>query len=173
MNLINIEIKTKCENPEAIKLILRENGAEYHGRDHQIDTYFKTKTGRLKFRNGNIENRLVYYERENIEGPKQSDVILLEKPDSELIGILIKSLGILAVVEKTREIYLINNVRFHVDEVNGLGNFVEIEAIDYNGDLGKNKLLEQCNYYLQLLKINGKGLIRNSYGDMLLEKGGN
>ncbi|MBI2551085.1 CYTH domain-containing protein [Candidatus Uhrbacteria bacterium] len=62
---INIEIKARCQNQDAIREILRSRGAVFKGTDHQIDTYFRTPKGRLKLREGNIENVLVFYERED------------------------------------------------------------------------------------------------------------
>jgi adenylate cyclase class 2 len=78
MSHIIIEIKAKCADHEPIRQILLEKGADFRGTDHQIDTYFKVPNGRLKLREGNIENTLIHYERENEEGPKQSNVTLYE-----------------------------------------------------------------------------------------------
>ncbi len=66
-----------------------------------------------------------------------------------------------------REIYFIENVKFHLDEVKGLGTFVEIEAIDSDGSIGKEKLLEQCNFYLQAFEIKDEDLLEKSYSDMV------
>jgi adenylate cyclase, class 2 len=165
----NIEIKARTAEPDRIRDILKTNNADFIGVDHQVDTYFKVASGRLKLREGNIENHLIYYERENTRGPKKSSVILYKNnPDSNLKDILIKSLGVLAVVDKYREIYFIDNVKFHLDSVVGLGTFVEIEAIDKDGSIGYDKLLEQCNYYLNLLLVSKEDLMATSYGDLLL-----
>lgn len=169
MSHINIEIKAKCKNQNNIRDFLKSQNALFEGVDHQIDTYFKIKSGRLKLREGNIENFLIYYERENLSGPKQSDVVLYKnEPGSPLKEILAKSLEILVVVDKKREIYFIENIKFHLDEVAGLGTFMEIEAIDRDGSIGKEKLLKQCNKYLDLLEIKKEDLISNSYSDLLL-----
>ena len=80
-----------------------------------------------------------------------------------------KSLGILTIVNKKRDIYFIENVKFHIDDVDNLGSFVEIEAIDYEGNFRKDELLKQCNYYLSLFNINNKDLIDVSYSDLLLK----
>lgn len=171
MNHLNIEIKAKCLDHEKIRDILISRNADFHGTDHQIDTYFNTNKGRLKLREGNIENFLIYYERENKEGPKQSDVMLFRTElGSSLKPILLNSCGVLAVVDKTREIYFIGNIKFHIDIVKDLGAFVEIEAIDKNGTIGKEKLLEQCNEYLKLFNIPQSDLISVSYSDLLLQK---
>ena len=151
---LNVEIKARCDDHDKIREILNSKGADFKGTDHQIDTYFKVPADRLKLREGNIENYLIFYERENQDGPKQSKVVLFEnKPGSPLKEILTKSLGILAVVDKKREIYFIENVKFHIDTVENLGTFMEIEAIDSDGTIGKDKLQEQCQRYMDLFDI--------------------
>ncbi|MEA3514206.1 MAG: class IV adenylate cyclase [Nanoarchaeota archaeon] len=168
---INIEIKAKSDNQNEIRDILKSKNAEFKGVDHQIDTYFKVNLGRLKLREGTIENFLIHYQRENKEGPKQSDIILFKSdPKSSLKEILTKALGVLVVVDKKREIYFIDNVKFHIDIVEDLGTFVEIEAIDYDGNIGEDKLLEQCQSFLDLFKISQEDMISVSYSDLLLQK---
>ncbi|NQV17888.1 MAG: GNAT family N-acetyltransferase [Armatimonadetes bacterium] len=170
MNHINIEIKARCSNKEQIRKILKNKSADFKGIDRQIDTYYKVKKGRLKLREGNIENCLIYYDREDISGPKKSDVILFPvQKNSSLKQIFLNSFEILVRVKKTREIYFIDNIKFHLDGVENLGNFVEIEAIDKNGKIGAKTLLKQCQEYLNLFKIKEQDLIENSYNDMLLE----
>ena len=170
MGFLNIEIKARCDNPQKIERILEKHEADFIGLDHQIDTYFKVNHGRLKLREGNIENALIHYFRKDQEGPKSSEVLLYKsEPGSNLKAILSESLGILTVIDKQRNIYFIDNVKFHIDEVQCLGSFIEIEAIDKDGKLGKEKLEEQCNYYLNLLEIPEKDLMKNSYSDMLLK----
>ena len=89
---INIEIKARCNDHEKIREILKSNKADFKGRDRQIDTYFKVNSGRLKLREGNIENYLIFYERKDQAGPKQSDVTLFKNLlDSSLKGILAKA----------------------------------------------------------------------------------
>jgi len=85
--------------------------------------------------------------------------------------VLIKSLGVLVVVDKQREIYFIDNVKFHIDTVKDLGTFVEIEAIGENEKADKDELLRQCKYYMKLFKISAEDLISVSYSDLLLQKG--
>jgi len=166
---LNIEIKARTTEPDKIREILKSNSADFIGVDRQVDTYFNVASGRLKLREGNIENHLIYYERENTRGPKKSSVMLYKNnPDSNLKELLTKALRVLAVVDKHREIYFIGNVKFHLDNVVGLGTFVEIEAIDKEGTLGNEKLLEQCNYYLNLLLVSKEDLLATSYSDLLL-----
>ena len=78
MNQISIiEIKARCSELDKARKILQGKHADFKGVDHQIDTYFRVNLGRLKLREGTIENHLIHYERENKEGPKQSKVLLL------------------------------------------------------------------------------------------------
>ncbi len=169
--ILNIEIKAKSDNPTEIRNILKLKNAEYKGTDHQIDTYFKVRYGRLKLREGNIENNLIHYIREDKKGPKQSKIILFKfEPDSTLKEILTVANGVLTVIDKQREIYFVENVKFHIDTVKELGTFIEIEAIDKDGSIGKDKLLLQCEYYMELFNISRENLISVSYSDLMLRE---
>lgn len=169
MGILNIEIKAKSDNNAKIRELIKAKNAISKGTDHQIDTYFNVNQGRLKLREGNIENNLIHYIREDKEGPKQSKITLFKSnPDSTLKAILSNSIGVLTVVDKQREIYFIENVKFHIDTVKNLGNFIEIEAIDEDETIGEQELLKQCEYYLQLFTIPKENLISVSYSDLIL-----
>jgi adenylate cyclase, class 2 len=168
MTHLNVEIKARCGNQDKIRNILQKLNADFKGTDHQTDTYFNVPFGRLKLREGNIENHLIYYQRENHDGPKESQVTLLQNnPRSSLKSILQKALGILVSVEKTRDIYFLDNVKFHLDSVVELGSFIEIEAIDFDGSIGRDALYRQCENYMSLLEISSDDLISHSYSDLL------
>lgn len=170
MTHLNVEIKARTTRAAAIKDLLHESGADFRGIDHQIDTYFKVSNGRLKLRQGNIERTLIHYRRPNQAGPKQSIVTLYHpQADDSLKAVLTNALEVLVVVDKQRAIYFIDNVKFHVDEVAGLGHFIEIEAIDKDGTIGLERLQQQCDHYLDLLGIQSTDLIENSYSDLLLK----
>lgn len=165
---LNIEIKARCHDPQVILEKLLKLNADDRGIDHQVDTYFNCQNGRLKLRKGNIENSLIFYQRSDQAGPKASDVFLERLPaDNDLVEVLTASLGISKVVDKKRHILFIDNVKFHIDEVKDLGHFMEIEAIDHDGSLGKEHLLSQCNHYMDLLKVETQDLLTFSYSDML------
>lgn len=171
MSINNIEIKAKCANPTLVEKILLEHNADYIGIDNQTDTYFKVSHGRLKLREGNIENSLIHYHRENKQGPKLSEVLLYKtNPKSNLKDILIKSNEVLVVIVKERKIFFIENVKFHIDQVKGLGSFVEIEAIDKERLIDLEDLNNQCQYFINLLKIGDMDLISDSYSDLLINK---
>lgn len=172
MSHINIEIKAKCDHPEKVEAFLLSNDARFVGLDHQKDTYFNVPAGRLKLRQGNIENSLIFYHRPDQEGPKQSDFSLSKVTDgSATEQLLEKALGIKVVVEKNRKIFFIDNVKFHLDEVPGLGSFVEIEAGNLSDPAKTIEVLrDQCDYYMQAFDISEKDLIHHSYSDMILAK---
>lgn len=174
MNYLNVEIKARCSNSNEIRDYLVSKGAELKGTDRQTDTYFNVSHGRLKLREGNIENNLIFYERPNQAGPKQSAFQLVNVPDAAgLKNALASANGIKVVVEKIREIYYIRNVKFHIDEVPGLGSFVEIEAGNITApELNAVQLKEQCDFYLSAFGIPEQDLMEVSYSDLLLEKTG-
>jgi len=167
----NIEIKAHTISHDKIRQIIKQLNGVYKGLDHQTDTYFECANGRLKLREGNIENNLIWYERENKPDNKESKIVLYKNEHDSSLKLLLKyALNVSVVVEKDREIYFIDNVKIHLDKVNVLGTFVEIEAIDYDGTIGKQKLTEQCEYYKKLFGIEEKDLISNSYSDMILHR---
>lgn len=168
---INYEFKAQRNDIEKLESILQKQNPLFIGTDHQIDTYFNVFNGRLKLREGTIENSLIHYERADDAGVKQSNIILYQhQPDKNLKDALTKALGVKVIVDKQRKIYFIDNVKFHFDEVNNLGSFIEVEAIDHNGSIGIETLKEQCNGYAQLFSISKDQYIAQSYSDLLLAK---
>ena len=165
----NVEIKARCGDPKRIRRILAENGADFRGKDHQTDTYFDVPNGRLKLREGNIENKLIFYDRPERQGMKESRVILFGNPDRDLKEMLTRAVGVKIIVDKEREIYFIGNVKFHIDSVEKLGSFVEIEAMSENAALAKDELRKQCEHYLSLFGIQESECIDKSYADMMGE----
>lgn len=167
MKFHNVEIKARCADLQRIRRLLKERSATYVGRDHQVDTYFNVRRGRLKLREGSIERALIYYNRADQTGPARSDILLYQpQPGSVLKTMLSDALGISIVVDKQRDIYFIGNVKFHLDEVIGLGSFVEIEAIDSDGTRSHEELHEQCVLCLEILGITPNALVPVSYSDL-------
>lgn len=166
---VNVEIKAKCVGHDHARAFLLARGAAHVGTDHQTDTYFRVGRGRLKLREGNVENVLIFYEREDAAGPRESRVMLFPTgPGTPLKDLLAAALGIEVVVDKRRDIWLIDNVRFHLDAVEGLGAFVEIEAVG-EGESAGPELFTQCNTYLEDLGIAEEDLVTVSYSDLLAD----
>jgi len=171
MNNLNIEIKARCSDKNFIRNILLTNNARQVGTDHQVLHIFQQFMHWFKVIFGNIEYSLVSYIRSDDTGPKRSDVIYYHPlKNTPLKSILSTALGVMVTVKKSREIFYIDNVKFHLDTVEDLGDFVEIEAIDQDGSLKEPELRKQCNNYLTLFKIDPDDLIKNSYSDQLLDR---
>lgn len=164
-----IEMKARCSNPSKIRhLLLQQPNIQFIGIDSQVDTYFKIPSGRLKLREGNIENSLIYYDRENKKDAKKSDVTLYKSTEiASLKAVLVAALPILIVVEKKREIYFIDHIKFHIDTLTSLGSFLEIEVIDANDAMDISEMRQQCERYMKLLDIQKEDLMEHSYSEML------
>jgi len=139
----NIELKARLDDPNAAERICRTLGATPEGVVKQRDTYFNVAQGRLKFRETSAgRTELILYRRPDESGPKASDYIV-EAAEPAIKHVLAEALGVKAVVEKARTLYLWENVRIHLDHVKGLGGFIEFEAMltpPYDDADGRRKL---------------------------------
>lgn len=134
MGHLNVEFKARTAEPERVLALLEQLGAQEQGLDSQTDVYYRAARGRLKLRRGNIENSLIHYDREDQSGAKRSKVHLAALPDDwDPDQVLDAALERDVVVHKQRHILWLDNVKFHVDDVVGLGTFIEVEAIDHHG----------------------------------------
>lgn len=166
--ITNVEIKARIDNPNMIREIIRKYADRSKGVDHQVDTHFRVRDGRLKLREGEIESRLIFYRREDACGPKRADLKVLHlQATEELKRRLLNDLELISVVDKRRDIYYVGNVRFHIDHIEALGDYVEIEAQDERNERTEEELLEQCRYYMNLLGIEEADLVAGSYADMM------
>lgn len=166
----NIEIKAKCPNIEYAKQIAEKLKTDYIGVLHQVDTYYQTKKGRLKLREINgKEAQLIPYFKEQIEGKQKSEYAVLPVSDVDsLKNILDTTLGEIFVVEKKREVFLIDNVRVHLDEVKNLGEFIEFEAVyEENTDKNKEKELKKIEELKSSFRVGNSDLLDKSYIDYL------
>lgn len=169
MTGVTVEIKARCADPAAVRRRLVAAGAESRGVDRQVDTFFRVPSGRLKLRQGRIENALIFYDRPDRSGPKTCRARLVPTAPSEAPGLralLAAALGVRCVVRKRREILFIGNVKFHIDRVVGLGAFVEIEARGREAGPGRRGLRAQCVRFRKLLGIAETDLVPGSYADM-------
>lgn len=168
MKIKNVEFKAKVPSLDFYENKLLLLNPEFRGTDHQTDTYFKVPKGRLKLREGNIENALINYDRPDHATSKQSDIILYRhQPDPALKEILTRQFGVKIVVDKIRKIYFINHVKFHFDKVEGLGTFIEVEAIDESGSYTTEQLKEICDHYFTYFELKPENLEKKSYSDLL------
>lgn len=168
MNIKNFEFKARVTALASYENKLLQLNPVFKGEDHQIDTYFNVPTGRLKLREGNIENALINYNRENLQDSKLSDIILYQhSPSAALKNILTLQLGVKKIVDKKRKIYFIGNVKFHFDTIENLGTFIEVEAIDTDNSFSIEELKEQCNKYFSYFELKEADLVAESYSDLV------
>lgn len=171
MNIRNVEFKAAVDFITSYEEKLKTLNPIFKGCDNQTDTYFEVTKGRLKLREGNIENALISYRRNNTPDSKLSEIILYKySPDEALKAILCNHLEVMVVVKKKRKIYFVEHVKFHFDEVEGLGSFIEVEVIDTDNKFTTEQLKQQCDYYLQFFNIEPEQLLSESYSDLLINK---
>jgi adenylate cyclase, class 2 len=169
MRLVNYEFKARLKDERRIRTALRNLRARFVGTDHQIDTYFRVSRGRLKVREGRIENALIFYLRSGAPRARPSRIDMMPLPPRNSIrSILSAALGVLAVVDKRREIYFAGNVKIHLDRVRGLGKFVEVEAISRTG--GLERIRAQARKFQALFGIANPDIVPESYSDLVLRK---
>jgi len=130
MILKNIEIKAKIHDYDKVKRLVEELCPKPVQTEQQEDTFFITSKGRLKLRKNKSNSALIYYDRKDSLEPSQSDIAISfsDSPDT-LKSVLSKSLGIRGIVKKNRTLYKYGQTRIHLDDVEGLGKFIELEVV--------------------------------------------
>ena len=165
---INIEIKAKIDNVEDIRKKIDKLNATAAIEIIQEDIFFNTVKGRLKLRKFSKKSgELIYYLRNNLAGPKRSDyhIYKTDEPNT-LRQVLEYSLGIRGVVRKKRLLYLVGNTRIHLDEVENLGSFLELEVIHSPGQDEKSCRVI-ANEIMEKLGIDKKDLVNKAYIDLI------
>lgn len=134
----------------------------------QEDTFFSVGKGRLKLRVRNADPaQLIYYERPDQDGPKRSDYSIFETQDPDsLKRTLGRALGIRGVVRKTRYLYLVGQTRVHLDDVEGLGQFMELEVVMRPGqpDSEGQSIAQDL---MKKLGVEPSDLLEGAYMDLL------
>src|ERR1700742_1359584 len=145
---INIEIKARVNSLDRARQLAEKLSDTPAELIVQEDTFFQVPSGRLKLRAFNDQSgELIYYVREDSKEAKRSDYTITKTADpAGLKETLSLALGIRGVVRKNRWLYLSGQTRIHLDEVEGLGDFLELE---YVVKAGEN--LEQANLAVQNL----------------------
>ncbi len=127
----NIEIKARLSDPDRAHALAEQLSGGKATLIEQEDTFFMVPRCRLKLRCfGDGRGELIAYSRPDLPGPKQSEYHIYPTDDPQsLLRALEHSLGIRGVVKKRRSLYLVGDTRIHVDEVEGLGHFLELEVV--------------------------------------------
>lgn len=166
----NLEIKARDRDPARTLELALALGAADEGDLQQRDTYFDRARGRLKLREQEPgEDELIEYRRADESGARVSSYRRVRVTSApELREALDAALGTLVVVTKRRRLLLRDNVRIHLDEVEGLGRFIELEAVAGPGsDLAAEQA--QVADLRARLEIGDDALVGASYSDLLLD----
>jgi predicted adenylyl cyclase CyaB len=164
----NVEIKARARNFAEIKERAENLSDTPVEVIPQEDTFFNTPQGRMKLRLLPGENgQLIYYTRPDQEGPKRSDYHISHTSDpANLKRVLELAYGIRGVVRKTRYLYLVGQTRIHLDDVDGLGQFMELEVVmrDGQADADGQAIAEGL---LASLGVERSDLLEGAYMDLL------
>lgn len=127
----NIEIKARLRDREAVEALVRERADHPPELIIQKDVFFPCGSGRLKLREfSDDRGELIFYRRLDTEGPSQSDFCKAPTADPAAMAAVLKTaLGEVGTVRKRRTLYLIGQTRIHLDEVDGLGDWLELEVV--------------------------------------------
>ncbi len=163
----NIEIKAKLPSRPQVEALVITMADEGPIVLEQEDVFFNSRTGRLKLRTINrAQSELIYYEREDSPEPKASNYIVTPIADPvALRSILAQSAGERGVVRKRRTLYLIGPTRVHLDEVEGLGDFLELEVV-LSPDQTTGEGQDVAADLVAMLGIEQDWLLRGAYLDM-------
>jgi predicted adenylyl cyclase CyaB len=167
----NVEIKARVS--DIADLIERAKHLATSGPTviHQDDTFFGCASGRMKlraFQNGNGE--LIFYRRENSEGPKTSFYDLTPTHDADRLRTTLSlAYGKVGRVIKERTLYLVGRTRIHIDRVNDLGDFMELEVALHDGE-DEAAGIQEAHELIAALGISKDALIDCAYVDLLNER---
>jgi adenylate cyclase len=165
----NIEIKARIASVEALiphAAAIADHGPE---RIEQDDTFFPCPNGRLKLRAFNAEHgQLIFYSRPDHAGPKESFYILspTASPDT-LREALVQAHGERGRVRKVRTLFLVGRTRVHLDRVEGLGDFLELEVVLREGEPTETGVAE-AHALMSRLGVEHGALIEGAYVDLLM-----
>ncbi len=167
----NIEIKARYHDLDRARRIAGQLGAEHLVTMQQVDTYFRVPAGRLKLREQEPGiDQLVFYRRPDRPQPKVSDYqVVLVEDAAGMRRLLSDALGTLVNVRKRRELWQVDNVRIHLDEVEELGTFIEFEVMVMDGH-AEEECLVQAEELLRAFGIGDEGLISGSYADLISQR---
>ena len=164
----NIEIKARVRDFDEIRRRAEQLSDTPMEVIPQEDTFFNTPLGRLKLRVlSEDKGQLIYYTRPDQEGPKRSDYhISLTSDPENLKRVLELAYGIRGIVRKTRYLYLVDQTRLHLDDVEGLGQFMELEVVMRDGQSdAEGQLIAEG--LMAALGVERSDMLEGAYMDLL------
>ena len=164
----NVEIKGWISNWDEVEARAAALSVEDAIQIEQDDTFYCCETGRLKLRRfADGSGELIYYERDDTEGPKGSFYLVTPQSDPDsLDASLTKALGIRGRVRKQRTLYRVGRTRIHLDRVEGLGMFMELEVVLAEADDLDSGIAEAEEIRIAL-EVSSDDLVSGAYIDLI------
>jgi len=166
----NLELKIKLDSPEKVESILKKNDVQLSEILHQKDIYYSVEKGLLKLRVEENGNSLIKYLRDESGSDRWSNYEIIQLTNGDAEKFLSDIFTVEITVKKTRKLYWLLNTRIHIDEVENLGNFLELETIV---DKDQEDAKDRFEKVVELLNLDLDNQIKCSYRDILLEKKNN
>jgi predicted adenylyl cyclase CyaB len=164
----NIELKARDIDPARTRALAKHISDAPAVELKQEDTFFSCPNGRLKLRRiSPAHNELIFYRRPDVAETKQSDYLIapVTAPES-LAAVLTAACGNFRTVVKTRWLFQVGQTRIHLDEVEGLGSFIELEVVLLEGQPPQEG---HCiaRELMARLGIRDGDLVEGAYADLL------
>ena len=164
----NVEIKASVSDLPALKKQVEKISDAPGEEIHQDDTFFSVPHGRLKLRVFSANSgELIYYKRGDTLDPKPSHYLISKTSDPvSLRAVLAASLDTVGQVRKRRTLFMVGNTRVHLDEVEDLGTYIELEVV-LNKDTSTKDGKEIALALMNKLHIDPANLVKGAYIDMI------
>lgn len=167
----NIEIKARIDSVDALASKVAAIANDGPSEIVQDDTFFQCEAGRLKLRTfSESYGELIFYRRSNQAGPKESFYVRSQTAEpASLRETLSLAYGETGRVRKHRTLYLVGRTRVHLDQVEGLGHFLELEVVLSDGESSQAGV-EIAHHLMRQLGVESAQLIEEAYVDLLGEQ---
>jgi predicted adenylyl cyclase CyaB len=164
----NVEIKARIRDLPQLRTRAQSIADSGPFEIQQDDTFFVCHNGRLKLRIlSESQGELIFYKRDDTPNPKESQyVITPTSTPYELRETLVLALGECGRVRKQRTLFLTGNTRIHLDEVEGLGTFMELEVV-LSGRETVAQGIETAHRIMQQLEVSDQDLVDRAYVDLV------
>lgn len=163
----SVELKAYCADPGLVRTVCSAPRTSLIESVHETDTYFAVSSGRLKLREASSGMSLIFYKRLNSPTTRTSvfHAVPVATDLKGLTELLDSAIGMRTVISKYRETFRLGSSLVSLDDVEGLGQFVQIRVdVSRDGDL--NEALKESDKLKTILKISEADLVPWSYGDL-------
>ncbi len=169
--LRNVEIKAIARDLPLIRVKAEAIAGTTGEIIYQADTFFYSRTGKFKLRIlGPDRGELIFYERSEESGLKESSYLIVKTTDPDNLKMaLANACGIKGEIKKIREVFIVGQTRIHLDQVEGLGDFIELEFVMRDGQ-SRDEGIQTLRYLMGNLGIIEEDLIVGAYLDIMPDR---